>query len=470
MASIQQRGNSYLLSVSLMINGRPKRRTETWAVPHGMSKREAEREALRRADEFERKIKSGYDFDPMITFSGFSALWLKEYSEKQHRNTTIARNEGLIERINDGIGDVRLAKLQPQHIRDFLSEIAEKGMRQDKKYICNKDIRGMLKEKRIKYKDFVSDAGIAYSTFLKAAKGETISYETVRVIASRLGMDENTDFRIVSGGGKYSGKTLLHYYRLISKILTDAVRWGYIYDNPCDRVTPPKMHRKKVDYLTDEQIGLFVSTLLREEEPFRTAVYLLLHLCCRRGELLGLHWDDIDFAGCKVEINKALLYTPREGVHIDRTKTDESERTVIMSRPVMDMLREYKTWQDKQSKAAGDRWADTGFVFTDWCGRPIRPDRLTKWMSSFVVSNKLSKITNKGLRHTGATLLIMNGMNARSIADRLGHAKTSTTLDIYSHAFKSVDATAADLLYEAVNRSTDERTETWEPDKTEERD
>jgi integrase len=72
-------------------------------------------------------------------------------------------------------------------------------------------------------------------------------------------------------------------------------------------------------------------------------------------------------------------------------------------------------------------------------------------MRSFVSKNDLPKVTPKGLRHTSATLLIMNGLNIRSLANRLGHAKTSTTTDIYSHSIKSMDEVAADLLDGIIN-------------------
>jgi hypothetical protein len=77
-----------------------------------------------------------------------------------------------------------------------------------------------------------------------------------------------------------------------------------------------------------------------------------------------------------VDIDKSLLYTPREGVYIDDTKTDESDRIVSIPESMAAMLTDYKAWQEGQRGAAGDQWRETGFVFTNWKGIPIRPDRL----------------------------------------------------------------------------------------------
>jgi integrase len=450
MASIRERNNSFHITVSIPKNGESIRKYTTWKKPKGMTAREAHKHAQRIADDFEQRLKLGYEIDPTITFSEFAAKWQAEYADKQHRHTTIMREQKLLERINSHFGNIRLSKISPQHIRDFINEISAEGMRQDLKYICKIDISNILREQNIKKKDFVNKTEIAYSTFCKVLRSESVSKNTVAKISNALGLDENKDFEKVSGGGEYSGKTLLHYFRLISKILTDAVRWGYIMDNPCLRVEPPKVRKKRVDYLDNKQTRQFVTALERANEPYKTATMLLLQLGCRRGELLGLTWSDINLSNNTVDINKALLYTPQNGVYIDDTKTEESIRQITITGTMSNMLLDYMQWQNEQRTMAGDQWHKTDFVFTNWNGEPIRPDSITSWLRKFTEKNNLPKVTPKGLRHTSATLLIMNGLNVRSIANRLGHAKTSTTTDIYSHAIKSMDEVAASILEKVI--------------------
>ncbi|MDR1067687.1 MAG: tyrosine-type recombinase/integrase [Clostridiales Family XIII bacterium] len=422
----------------------------TWKKPKDMNARDACKQAQRIADDFEQKLKQGFEIDPSITFSAFTTKWQSEYAAKQHRHTTIVREEKLLERINSHLGTIRLYKITAGDIRNCLSEIA--ANRQDKKCVCKTDLSKMLRSRNIKKATFVKEAQIAYSTFAKVLRGEAVSMNTIAKISRILNLEETKDYELVSGGGKYSGKTILHYYRLISKILTDAVRWEYILNNPCLRVEPPKVRKKRVDYLDDKQTKQFVSALKNAKDPYRTAVLLLLHLGCRRGELLGLQWDDIDLTDNTVDISKALLYTPERGVYMDETKTDESIRRLAIHPTVSCALKEYKAWQGEQRELAGDQWQDTNFVFTKWNGTPVRPDTFTSWVRRFVEKNNLPKITPKGLRHTSATLLIMNGLNVRSLANRLGHAKTSTTTDIYSHALKSMDEIAANILENAINQ------------------
>ena len=94
----------------------------------------------------------------------------------------------------------------------------------------------------------------------------------------------------------------------------------------------------------------------------------------------------------------------------------------------------------------GDRWKDTGYVFTKWDGSPMHPDSLYQWFSNFIKRNDLPPITLHSLRHTNASLMIANGIDLATVSKRLGHADTSITARIYTHAIKEADAVAADAL------------------------
>ena len=100
---------------------------------------------------------------------------------------------------------------------------------------------------------------------------------------------------------------------------------------------------------------------------------------------------------------------------------------------------------------AGDRWQESGRIFTSWDGAPIHPDSITNWFTGFIKRNNLPPVTIHGLRHTSATLLIASGTNIRTISARLGHSQTSTTMNIYAHAIKSADAAAAETLGDILN-------------------
>ena len=99
----------------------------------------------------------------------------------------------------------------------------------------------------------------------------------------------------------------------------------------------------------------------------------------------------------------------------------------------------------------GDRWTDSGKIFTTQYGAPMHPDTLSDWFKKFIRKNNLPDIHLHSLRHTNATLLIASGTNIRTVAKRLGHSTPTTTGNIYAHAIKTADEMAAEKLANIFN-------------------
>ena len=93
----------------------------------------------------------------------------------------------------------------------------------------------------------------------------------------------------------------------------------------------------------------------------------------------------------------------------------------------------------------GDRWENSDRVFTQFGGKPLHPASITGWFRDFIVKTDLPKISIHSLRHTNITLLIAAGVPLRTVSYRAGHAQTSTTANIYSHAIRTADEMAADV-------------------------
>lgn len=116
------------------------------------------------------------------------------------------------------------------------------------------------------------------------------------------------------------------------------------------------------------------------------------------------------------------------------------------------LLKEYRAYHHGLRLKNGDRWLETDYVFTRDDGGVMNPDNVTQWLSNFAKKYGLPPIHPHKFRHTMASLLIYNGTDTLTVSKRLGHAKVSTTTDIYSHAIKQADERAAESIADVILR------------------
>ena len=453
MATIQKRGNSYKIVVSCGydLNGKQIRRSMTWTPEPGMTRRQTEKELDRQAVLFEERCRTGQVLDGNIKFADFAEQWFKDYAEKQLRPTTVARYHVLMPRINAAIGHIRLDKLQPHHLMQFYNNLAETGVREDTRYQSTVDFKALLKSRGMTKREFSKQANLSVYVLDSMTRGDKVSATSAHKIASTLKLPLDKVFRPAEGKDTLAVSTILHHHRLISSMLSTAVKWQLIFSNPCSRVVLPKNKRKEAVYLDEEQAAQLLQALENESLQHQVIVKLLLYTGMRRGELCGLEWKDIDFERAVISVRRSSLYLSGKGVFEDETKNETSERCMKVSDDVIAMLRIWRAEQAKERLRLGDQWQNSDRLFTAWNGAPIRPDVITAWFHKFVTKNGLPPIHVHSLRHTNATLLIAAGTNLTTVAARLGHANTTTTSKIYAHAIKSADQAAAEALQDILH-------------------
>ena len=245
---------------------------------------------------------------------------------------------------------------------------------------------------------------------------------------------------------KLSSKTILEHHRLLHSMLQQAVYWQMIPYNPASRVRPPKARRPNINFYDDVQTIALIKALEGEELKFRVIILLTIFTGLRRGEVLGLEWQDIDFKNSSVTVRQASQYVSSIGIYTKDPKTETSNRIISIPESITKLLKEYQRKQLKNRLLLGDKWIETNRLFVQSNGAPMHPDTITKWFRQFLEDKNLPHITFHGLRHTHATLLISQGLDVRTVSNRLGHAQTSTTLNIYAHAFAKMDREASEKL------------------------
>lgn len=187
-------------------------------------------------------------------------------------------------------------------------------------------------------------------------------------------------------------------------------------------------------------------------------IFLLLDTGMQHGELLGLEWKDINSEACTITVRRNSVYLPQQGVITQTPKTRKSIRTIKVPQDCIDMVRKYKTYQLQERLQLGEQWQKHDRLFTTWNGSPLHPSSVTGWFSKFASDAGLPDgITIHSLRHTNAMLLIAAGVKVHTVSARLGHAQTSTTMDIYSHAIQSADAAASEAIGSVVHRKQTKR-------------
>ena len=406
MANIQPRKNKEgkIISYSIRVhkgrdaNGKQlKPYTKTWTVPTGMSEKKIQSELNKVVVLFEKQCKEGLIADNKQTFEQYAnyVIDLKERSGNKHRS--IHGYKKMLPRICNEIGHIKIADLRPQHLNKFYELLSKDGMN-------------------------------------------------------------------LKTGGKLSNKTIQEYHGLIRAVLSQAVKEMLVPYNVANKATPPRVIKKEANFLEPEVITSILQYIPNEPLKWQAAMSFLILTGCRRSEVIGLKWDKINFKENTITIDTNVLYTKERGVYTDTTKTEASNRVLSVPSELTLLLKQYKKEYNETKMHLGDKWQDENFVFVQENGKVMHPDSLTSYCSDFrkkynrIITEKnkdlpkseqqklLPRINPHSFRHSQASFLFHSGKDPVTVSKRLGHAKVSTTTDIYSHILQKADADASETL------------------------
>ena len=205
--------------------------------------------------------------------------------------------------------------------------------------------------------------------------------------------------------------TTRRYVRsVLRRALNQAERWGYVSRNAAALVEPPRVERADPYVLTPEDAGRLLEAV--EGERVRPMIALAVSVGFRRGEVLGLLWDDVDLDSAQLRVTGTLRRPKHGGGLVRETpKTRSSVRTVPLPAFVVEELRRHRVTQLEERLAAGDVWQETGYVFTTEVGTPLDPGNLTRAFHRVRDRAGIDpRLTFHGLRHSSATLMLTKGV------------------------------------------------------------
>ncbi len=235
-------------------------------------------------------------------------------------------------------------------------------------------------------------------------------------------------------------------YKMLNAMFNKAIKWGYIDTNPCARIDTPQYRAPEKQPLSKEQIKIVMLNIGEEELKYQALFYFAVLCGLRRQEILGFKWEDIDFEQDCFYVRRAATEKKGVGTVTKGTKTKRSERMLFLPVLLKEILLKYKCEQNRQKHIMGDKWHDENWVFTQYDGKLMHLQTPSHWWSEFSKKNGIEGVTFHGLRHTAASYMIKNNVPITTVSGVLGHANTSTTVNIYSHMLEDTKKDAIDVM------------------------
>src|SRR5690625_2919070 len=174
----------------------------------------------------------------------------------------------------------------------------------------------------------------------------------------------------------------------------------------------------------------------------------------RRGEILGLKWDCVDFENKTIYVQRAIKKS-KEGWELEDLKNSSSYRSITMSESLLFELKTHKNIQNEHKFRLGKDYNDQGFVAATKRGTFILPSNLSRSFRTIRKKLDIKQIRFHDLRHTHASLLFSLKEHPKVVQERLGHSSIEMTMDTYSHMMPNMQESAAKKLDEMFSKKPD---------------
>lgn len=360
-----------------------------WYIPEGWSARAIERELAKQAADFERRCKSG------------EVLSHTERKEKEKREAQEAAAIQTLKQYGEGV---------------FMPAKAVR---------CSENTRSSFQGMLNKH---------IYPVLGDIKMPEIKSAQITKLLLN------------VQAEGK-AHATVVKIYNILNLLFKMAYLGDMIDRNPMDKVERPRPRKEEVcsgevESYTAEELRYILQCVDKEPLKWRAMLHLLIDTGIRRGEACGLQWKHINFANHSITIAGNLCYTAEKGIYLDTPKSRKI-RTIDIDPAITALLWELRL--DQSQKAISQ------YVFTqEGSSEPIHPQTPTRYMQKFAKRYGIEHLHPHKLRHSFASVAIVNGADIASVSEKLGHADKSTTLRLYTHADQESIKQASNIFREAI--------------------
>jgi len=424
-------------------NGRQRRKTTTYRPPDGVTPKKAEKLARQYAAVWEEQIRGYVSLDENRTFAELAEWYYTAVAPLTLKpNVLSVYRQGIGDHIMPALGKRRLGSITPAMLDSLFAELKRSGnlkhrYRLRKPSLCDGFTRDALSKK----------SGIDRVTLYTALRGDTVSRKTAEKLSAALGLPLESAFDDVTEKHGLSGATTNALRANLSAIFSAAVKKEIMRRNPCKLMTPLKNDTPPAAYLDEGQCRRLLELLAAQEDfQFEVIVNLMIASGIRAGELSALYWEDISLDTNTMFIRCTLVRVNGQYLR-QEPKTKSSARRILLPESVVRLLRRHKLLQGQRRLAVGAAWKNAELVFTNQSGGFYLGANMNAKLKRVLRGTDLpQQLHLHSLRHTYASLLINSDISARVVADRLGHATTQTTLNVYSHVFAESETRAMQAI------------------------
>jgi integrase len=295
------------------------------------------------------------------------------------------------------------------------------------------------------------------------ARGERLSPTTAReyarlaktIISPALGSQSIGKIKAHQLDALYAGlvnerglspSSVRQVHAVIRSSLNQAVKWGWLSENPAVKASPPAVRRSEIVPPELQTAMRLLATAEKRDPEFAILLRVLAATGARRGEVCALQWTDVDLDKRTLVIKHSIAKVA-DGVVQKDTKTHASRRIALDDATVR-ILRHYRTEIERRAKTIRVKVRDDAYVFSPDPdgGLPLHPDLVSGRFRSLCRKLGITGVRLHDLRHLHATQLLAAGVPVRTVSGRLGHANASTTLNVYAHFLEASDREAADVV------------------------
>jgi integrase len=261
----------------------------------------------------------------------------------------------------------------------------------------------------------------------------------------------------LDGKGGLSAKSMIYIHRVLNEALEHAVKKRLITRNVAkDIISLPRIKKHKGEIYSANEI----KALLEFVKDTNMEVPIILAAICgmRRGEILGLMWDEVSFENQTIRICRQLLPT-KNGLEFEEPKSEDSNRTINTPAEVMDMLKRQSERQQEYKRLLGDEYHDNGLVNCCNNGELLNPSYFSKQFAQTIKNAGLKHIRFHDLRHSCASLMLTAGVPMKVASQILGHSSIGITADLYTHVITDLKKDAAAKVGSEIFGQTKEKEE-----------